>query len=64
LWKDKKSDTPYLLLVDGNLIDHPLLEKGSRARMKILRVKPLMDLPVVTIRELIENASLIIEKRA
>ena len=64
LWKDKKTKDPYLLWVDGNLLDHPSLEKGNRARMKILRVNPLLDLPVVTIRELIENATLIIEKRA
>ncbi|MEM9324648.1 MAG: DUF1801 domain-containing protein [Bacteroidota bacterium] len=50
LWVDKKSREPYILMVDGKLIDHPLLEEGSRARMRILRIDPGDDLPLDTIR--------------
>lgn len=51
LWTDKKTTEPYVLMADGNLIDHPCLEQGSRSRMKIYRVDPSIDLP----RELIEE---------
>jgi len=36
LWTDKKTNNPYLLIVEGKNIDHPLLEQGDRKRMKIL----------------------------
>ena len=50
LWSDKKSKEPYILFVNGNLMDHPLLEKGNRSRMKIFRINPLNDLPIETIK--------------
>lgn len=56
LWKDKKTDEPYLLLVEGKLIDHPDLEEGNRKRMKIFRVNPNTDLPLKTIEEIIGKA--------
>ena len=40
LWTDKKNDEPYILFVEGNQLDHPLLESGDRKRMKILRIDP------------------------
>jgi hypothetical protein len=46
LWIDKKRNWPYILMVDGRLIDHPALEAGNRARMKVLIVDPEKDLPV------------------
>ena len=51
LWTDKKTKEPYILLVDGLKIDHPLLEQGSRAKMKILRVNPSKDLPIEAITQ-------------
>lgn len=56
LWTDKKTNEPYFLLVDGNKLNHPLLEAGDRARMKILRVNPNEDLPISVINEVLENA--------
>lgn len=56
LWTDKKTQEPYLLLVEGNLLDHPLLEKGDRSRMKIFRVDPNKDLSIATIKELLGMA--------
>lgn len=56
LWTDKKTDEPYLLMVEGEHLSHPKLEKGSRSRMKIFRVNPNKDLPVKTIKEILQKA--------
>lgn len=53
LWTDKKTAEPYLLMVDGNLMEHPSLESGSRARMKILRVNPNEDIDLDLIHEIL-----------
>jgi len=45
LWIDKKTGQPYILFVEGNLLNHPHLESGDRKRMKIFRVDPGADLP-------------------
>ncbi len=57
LWVDKKTNEPYLLMVEGKHLDHPKLETGTRTRMKIFRVNPTDDLPISTI-ELILNQAL------
>ena len=31
LWVDKKTDQPYILMVEGKLLEHPNLETGDRA---------------------------------
>ncbi|HMH20831.1 MAG TPA: DUF1801 domain-containing protein [Puia sp.] len=46
LWADKKTHQPYLGIVEGNKIDHPLLIAEKRARMKILLIDPEKDLPI------------------
>lgn len=56
LWTDKKTNEPYILFVDGNKMDHPKLESGNRARMKIFRVDPNQDLEIETIHELLHSA--------
>lgn len=56
LWIDKKTNEPYILFVEGRHIDHPALEKGARARMKILRVQPHQDLQVKVIEEILNIA--------
>lgn len=56
LWKDKKTHQPYILMVEGKLLDHPLLETGDRARMKILRVDPNNDLPIDAIKQVLDQA--------
>lgn len=53
LWVDKKTIEPYILMVDGNQINHPELESGNRSRMKIFRVNPNKDLPITTIKEVL-----------
>lgn len=56
LWTDKKTDEPYLLMVEGKYLDHPLLEEGNRSRMKIFRVAPNQDIPVRTIESILQKA--------
>ncbi|KYG83116.1 hypothetical protein AWW67_06755 [Roseivirga seohaensis] len=56
LWTDKKTDEPYILFVEGKLLDHPKLETGTRSRMKIFRVNPNADLPKNTIEMLLQSA--------
>ncbi|MEJ5053354.1 DUF1801 domain-containing protein [Sphingobacterium sp. MYb382] len=56
LWTDKKTDEPYLLLVEGKYLDHPALEAGERKRMKIMRVNPREDLPLQTIVTVLQQA--------
>lgn len=55
LWTDKKTKEPYILMVEGLLLHHPLLEIGSRAKMKIFRVNPSEDLPIDTIYEVLQE---------
>ncbi len=55
LWMDKKTHEPYILFVDGNLIEHSKLEKGDRSRMKVFRMKAEEDIPIKTVRELIQK---------
>jgi hypothetical protein len=56
LWIDKKTNNPYILFVEGKNINHPKLEAGTRARMKILRVNPNKDLPLRTIQSILKLA--------
>lgn len=56
LWTDKKTNEPYILMVEGKLLDHPKLEEGNRSRMKIFRVNPNKDLAIVTIESILQKA--------
>lgn len=56
LWTDKKTDKPYMLMVEGKYLDHPELEEGDRSRMKIFRIDPTIDLPVKTIENILQTA--------
>ena len=56
LWTDKKTDEPYLLMVEGNHLEHPDLEAGDRSRMKIFRVNPNKDIPVQKINSILKKA--------
>lgn len=56
LWTDKKTDEPYILMVEGKHLNHPKLEEGSRSRMKIFRINPNRDLPVSIIKSLLNDA--------
>lgn len=56
LWTDKKTDEPYILMVEGKHLNHPQLEEGDRKRMKIFRVNPNKDLPLKTIENILQKA--------
>ena len=56
LWTDKKTDEPYILMVEGKYLDYPELEEGDRSRMKIFRVNPNQDLPINTIENILQKA--------
>lgn len=56
LWTDKKTDEPYILMVEGKYLDHSKLEEGDRSRMKIFRVNPNKDLPIRTIESILQKA--------
>lgn len=56
LWTDKKTDEPYILMVEGKFLDYPELEEGQRSRMKIFRVNPNQDMPIQTIENILQKA--------
>ena len=56
LWTDKKTDEPYILMVEGKHLVHPQLEVGKRSRMKIFRVNPNKDLPQKTIENILQKS--------
>lgn len=56
LWIDKKTNEPYILMVEGAHLHHPALESGDRKRMKILKVNPNIDLPLATIKDILNHA--------
>lgn len=56
LWIDKKTEHPYLLMVEGQRLNHSKLEAGNRARMKVLPVNPNKDLPLADINEILKQA--------
>jgi len=56
LWTDKRTDEPYILMVEGKYLDNPELEAGDRSRMKIFRVNPNKDLPIKKIERILQKA--------
>lgn len=49
LWIDKILNQPYLGIVEGNLVNHPSLIQGKRARMKTIQFNAAKNLPIKTI---------------
>ena len=56
LWIDKKTKEPYIGVVEGAKIEHPLLEKGNRSRMKVLRINSNQDIPIEDIHLILNRA--------
>lgn len=52
-WTDKKTAHPYILFVNGRLLDHPSLESGNRSRMKILKIDANKDIPISLIKKIL-----------
>jgi len=63
LWVNKKTSWPYIGFVDGNKMEHLSLLTEKRARMKILVLNPLEDVPLEIVRELLSAALPLIKKR-
>jgi hypothetical protein len=55
LWKDKKTGEPYIGIVEGQRINHPMLELGDRKKMTILRVNPDEDISQDMIIEILNE---------
>ena len=55
LWTHKKYRQPYLGIVEGKWVDHPLLLQEKRARMKILLTDPEQDIPADLINSMLEQ---------
>ncbi len=55
LWIHKKYKHPYIGFVDGNLLHDEDLLVEKRAKMKILLIDPLQDLPFEKISALIKT---------
>lgn len=56
LWTDKKTDEPYILMVEGKLLNYPELEEGNRSRMKIFRINPNQDIPINKVKAILNDA--------
>lgn len=56
LWTHKKLGQPYLGIVEGAKIEHPLLLKEKRTRMKIMLVDPAKDIPAASIKGILKKA--------
>jgi Domain of unknown function (DU1801) len=56
VWVHKKTGMPYLGIVEGRKISHPLLLQEKRSRMKIMFIDPAKDLPVKTIHTILTMA--------
>lgn len=56
LWVHKKTLQPYIGIVEGRQIEHPLLIQEERARMKIMLFNAEEDLPVKTLSKILKQA--------
>ncbi|WP_221390797.1 DUF1801 domain-containing protein [Dyadobacter sp. NIV53] len=56
LWINKKTNEPYIGIVDGKDVIHPDLVAEKRSRMKIMPIDPKKDLPVEKIKEILRQA--------
>jgi len=56
LWVNKKTHKPYIGIVEGRKLDHPLLLIEKRSRMKIMLLDDEADLPIDLISEVLTMA--------
>ncbi len=52
-WKDKTTEIPYIGFSRGSDIEHPLLYKGNRKKMKLYYISATEDIPINKIQELL-----------
>jgi hypothetical protein len=63
LWKDKKTNIPYIGIVNGSDIDHPALEAGNRKKMKTLSINPTKDIELEIVLKVLNLSANITEER-
>jgi hypothetical protein len=56
LWVNKKTGQPYIGIVEGRRLEHPLLIIEKRSRMKIMLLDAEKDIPVKTVEEILKMA--------
>jgi Domain of unknown function (DU1801) len=56
LWFHKKHKQPYIGIVEGKRFDEPFLIQEDRSRMKIMLFDPNDDLPLQTIKNILQKA--------
>jgi hypothetical protein len=56
LWVNKKTKQPYIGIVEGRQLEHPLLVIEKRSRMKTMTIDAHVDIPVETIRLILKMA--------
>src|SRR6201985_3307317 len=56
LWVNKKTKLPYMGIVEGRKLEHPLLVIEKRSRMKTMTIDPFEDIPVERIRLILTMA--------
>lgn len=59
LYKDKKTQMPYIGFMDGYLMEHPNLIQGNRKRMKAFYIDPQSDIDIESLHEILAQALLI-----
>ncbi len=56
LWINKKTKQPYIGIVEGRRLEHPLLVMEKRSRMKTMQLDADADLPLQTIDSILKMA--------
>jgi len=56
LWKDKKTQEPYIGVIKGKSINHPDLYLGNRKQIPILPLKTNVDLPIEIIHFILNES--------
>lgn len=56
LWVHKKLNQPYIGIVEGKHFDEKFLIQEDRSRMKIMLFDPSKDLPVKSIKNIIQKS--------
>ena len=62
LWINRKTQQPYLGVVNGKHIDHPQLRSDGRARIKVLLLDPTGELPIDTIDFVLEQSIALLQR--
>jgi len=63
LWKDKKTEIPYIGIVNGSHIEHRALDAGNRKQMKILSINPTQDIDLDLVVDILHRSAEIAEDR-